>query len=115
MTYFRKMKQIEIAQRVLFTRKERYLIDRQKEFVLDSESDDQHDGAESAVNSDDENGPIRSVQWWDELRREKKLISGLLKDKPTFAKKSTVRLGSRATPQESISSVSASQYDTKEL
>ena len=105
LTYFRKMKQIEIAQRVLFTRKERYLIDRQKEFVLDyslseSISSDQQDEVASsavALNSDDENGPIRSVQWWDELRREKKLISGLLNAKTT-AGKTSAPVVSRATP-----------------
>ena len=105
MTYFRKMKQIEIAQRVLFSRKERYLIDRQKEFVLDyslseSISSDQQDGKQLSafiLNSDDENGPIRSVQWWDELCREKKLISGLLKEKTTTVK-TPAPVVSRATP-----------------
>ena len=67
MTYFRKMKQVEIAHKTIFTSKERYLIDKQKCFVLDQNTDT-NDSNSSGVNSDDENGPIRNEKWWNDIK-----------------------------------------------
>lgn len=65
LTYYRKMKQLELTMQTIFTQKERYLLRKQNCFVLDTSLNAQAQSEdEDAEDSDREDGPKQSQKWW---------------------------------------------------
>ena len=64
LNYFRRMRQVEIMIKTLFTAKEAYLLSKQNCFVLNpgvGKADD------ADMNSDEVEGPKKNEKWWNSL------------------------------------------------
>ena len=65
--------------KIIFTDKERYLLGKQKCFVLDHNLDSPNEDIDSEFDSDRKEGPKQSQKWWDSIqnRNESRLMNGL--------------------------------------
>ena len=90
LTYYRKMKKLDLALQTIFSDKERYLLTKQNCFILDS-TDKEAANKEKAnasatahvnedyLDSDREDGPKRSQKWWEGIQswNTMRLMDGL--------------------------------------
>ena len=64
LTYYRKMRQLKHALKVLFNEKERYLLRKQHDFTLQEGLNSVDSDCCESVDSQDEKGPLKNKNWW---------------------------------------------------
>lgn len=79
LTYFRKMKKLELTIKTIFTEKEQYLLRKQNCFVLDHRLESLTEEPPSQIDSDREEGPKKSQKWWTGIHslNSMRLMDGL--------------------------------------
>ena len=98
LTYYRKMKKIDLTLKTLFTEKERYLLTKQDCFVLDTKLDKLPKEVEE-IDSDLEDGPKKSTAWWEGIQswNTMLLMDGLTGDIKTRRRKASKHRRSNVT------------------